>query len=79
MRRPWNAGTHNHRSQLEQKALATAPKRKIAAPRWALCAHAGVPAPCAQLRTRPGRHRDYAFARPVGSQWRFQDAPSLLF
>jgi hypothetical protein len=28
---PAHAGTHNHRSQLEQKALATVPKREAAA------------------------------------------------
>src|SRR5216683_2964699 len=28
---PANAGTHNHRSRLEQKALATVPKREASA------------------------------------------------
>ena len=40
---PANAGTHNHRSLLEQKALATVPKLEAAA---------------FGSRRSPGRHRD---------------------
>ena len=46
LRRPCERGTHNHRRSLEQKALATAPKREATA--------YGPRAVCA-LRTRRGR------------------------